>query len=155
MLYCLEEKSNIMRTVQEIARVIQQTGLKVTPQRVSVIQALDTLNHPRAEEIYREVSLQIPGLSPTTVYNTLEALVVHNLVRKVLTDADVMRYDAVHEHHHHLYCIQSDRMDDYFDPELDQLLQQYFDRKKISGFRLKEIKLQLMGEFDEDLNPIT
>ncbi len=142
-----------MRTVHEIAEMIQKTGLKVTPQRVAVIQALDILNHPRAEEIFKVVSQQIPGLSQATIYNTLEALAGKQLVRKVHTDADVMRYDAVHEHHHHLYCVQSERMDDYFDPDLDLLLQQYFDKKKISGFRLKEIKLQLMGEFDENHVP--
>ncbi|MFW5687759.1 MAG: Fur family transcriptional regulator [Bacteroidota bacterium] len=136
-----------MKTVQEIAKTISESGLKVTPQRIAVIQALEKLEHPRAEEIYREVSQHIPGLSPTTVYNTLDMLVARKIIRKVYTEADVMRYDAVPDHHHHLYCMESDRMDDYFDPELDQILQNYFERKSIQGFKLKEIKLQLMGEF--------
>ncbi len=138
-----------MKTIQEISKMIQQSGLKVTAQRVAVLQALEKLDHPRAEEIFREVALYIPGLSPATVYNTLEALVRKKIIRKVHTEADVMRYDAVHEHHHHMYCMESDKMDDYFDPELDALLEDYFKRKQISGFRLKEVKLQLMGEFDE------
>jgi len=137
-----------MKTIQEIVKAIQESGLKVTPQRVSVIQALEKLDHPRAEDIFREVSQQIPGLSPATVYNTLEALVRKKIIRKVHTEADVMRYDAVPDQHHHLYCMQSDRMDDYFDPELDQLLNEFFKKKKIKGFKLKEVKLQLMGEFD-------
>jgi Fur family transcriptional regulator, peroxide stress response regulator len=137
-----------MKTIQEIAKAIQESGLKVTPQRISVIQSLEKLDHPRAEDIFREVSQQIPGLSPATVYNTLEALVRKKIIKKVHTEADVMRYDAVPEHHHHLYCMQSDRMDDYFDPELDQLLNDFFEKKNINGFKLKEVKLQLMGEFD-------
>ncbi len=137
-----------MKTVQEIAKNISESGLKVTPQRIAVIQALEKLQHPRAEEIIKEVSLSIPGLSPTTVYNTLDVLVAKKIIRKVHTEADVMRYDAVPDQHHHLYCMQSDRMDDYFDPELDQLLTRYFEKKNIKGFKLKEIKLQLMGEFE-------
>lgn len=136
-----------MKSVQEIVEIISGSGLKITPQRIAVMQALETMDHPRAEEIYREVSRQMPGLSPTTVYNTLDVLVSKNIIRKVHTEADVMRYDAVADHHHHLYCLQSDRMDDYFDPELDQLLRDYFSKKQISGFALKDIKLQLMGEF--------
>lgn len=136
-----------MKTVQEFINIISGSSLKVTPQRVAVLQALEKLDHPRAEEIYREVSNQLPGLSPTTVYNTLDVLVAKNIIRKVHTEADVMRYDAVADHHHHLYCLQSDRMDDYFDPELDQLLKDYFAKKEIAGFALKDIKLQLMGEF--------
>jgi len=139
-----------MKTVQDISKIIQQSGLKVTAQRVAVLQALEKLDHPRAEEIFKEVALHVPGLSSATVYNTLEALVRKKIIRKVHTEADVMRYDAIHEHHHHLYCMESDKMDDYFDPELDALLQQYFDKKQIRGFRLKEVKLQLMGQFDEN-----
>jgi Fur family transcriptional regulator, peroxide stress response regulator len=60
-----------------------------------------------------------------------------------------MRYDAVSDHHHHMYCIDTDRVEDFFDPELDMILQNYFQKKKIEGFKLEDIKLQLMGKFDE------
>ncbi len=136
-----------MKTVQEIAKNIQTAGLKVTPQRVAVVQALDKLNHPGAEDIYKEVSHQIPGLSPATVYNILEALVSKELIKKVPTETGIMKYDAVSEHHHHIYCKQSNRMDDYFDPELDNLLQDYFQRKKIKGFEIREMKLHLLGAY--------
>lgn len=59
-----------------------------------------------------------------------------------------MRYDAVTEPHHHLYCASSDRVEDYFDPELDELLRNYFIHKQPAGFRVTDIKLQLMGEFE-------
>ena len=138
-----------MESIQNIAKKLSNAGLKVTPQRIEVMQALDKLHHPRAEEIYREVLQSIPGLSPTTVYNILDAFVRLKIIRKVQTEADVMRYDAVRDHHHHLYCQQSDRMEDFFDPELDKILKDYFDEKNIKGFRLAEIKLQLMGEFEK------
>jgi Fur family transcriptional regulator, peroxide stress response regulator len=138
-----------MESIQYIAKKISNAGMKITPQRIAVMQALNKLHHPRAEEIYREVLQSIPGLSPTTVYNILDAFVRLKIIRKVQTEADVMRYDAVRDHHHHLYCLQSDRMEDFFDPELDKILQDYFDKKNIKGFRLAEVKLQLMGEFEK------
>jgi Fur family transcriptional regulator, peroxide stress response regulator len=138
-----------METIQNIAKRISDTGLKVTPQRIAVMQVLSKLHHPRAEEIYREVLQSIPGLSPTTVYNILDVFVRSKIIRKVQTEADVMRYDGVRDHHHHLYCLQSDRMEDYFDPELDKILQDYFEKKNIQGFKLAEVKLQLMGEFEK------
>ena len=138
-----------MKPIKEIAEAMRARGLKVTPQRIAGILVVVKLDYPRAEEIIREVSEQIPGLSPTTVYNTLDILVSKKIIRKVHTEADVMRYDAIADHHHHLYCLESDRMDDYFDPELDKLLEDYFRRKNIDGFRLKEVKLQLMGEFEK------
>ncbi len=137
-----------MEDIREISKKISESGLKVTPQRVAVMQALEKLNHPRADEIYREVAQTIPNLSPTTVYNVLDVLVSKNIIRKVKTEADVMRYDAVPDHHHHMYCLESDRVEDYFDPELDALLSDYFKKKNLEGFRLREIKLQIMGEFE-------
>lgn len=139
-----------MHTIQEIAGKLIQSGLKVTPQRIAVMQALMKFHHhPTAEEIYREVSQNIPGLSQTTVYNTLDVFVGKGIAQRIATDADVMRYDVVAEPHHHLFGVGTARVEDYFDPELDQLLKDYFEKKKISGFKPIEIKLHLTGEFEE------
>ncbi len=138
-----------MKTIRHIAKEISASGLKVTPQRIAVMQALYKLSHPRAEEIYNEVSESIPGLSPTTVYNVLDILASKGMIKRVKTDSGVMRYDAVSDHHHHMYCTDTDRVEDFYDPELDQILQNYFTRKKIDGFKLEDIKLQLMGKFHE------
>ena len=139
-----------MEITQGIIKRLNEAGLKITPQRVAVMQTLCKLRmHPTAEELFAEVSKTIPGLSPTTIYNTLDTFVEKGLIKRVKTDADVMRYDAITEHHHHLYCAVSDRMEDYFDNELDEMLSAYFERKQIKGFRISDIRLQLMGDFNE------
>jgi Fur family peroxide stress response transcriptional regulator len=58
-----------------------------------------------------------------------------------------MRYDAVMQKHHHLYCSETDKIEDFEDPELDQLIAEYFAKKKINGFEVKEISLQITGKF--------
>jgi Fur family peroxide stress response transcriptional regulator len=139
-----------MEITQGIIKRLNEAGLKITPQRVAVMQTLCKLRmHPTAEELFAEVSKTIPGLSPTTIYNTLDTFVEKGLIKRVKTDADVMRYDAITEHHHHLYCAVSDRMEDYFDNELDEMLSAYFERKQINGFKVSDIRLQLMGDFSE------
>jgi Fur family transcriptional regulator, peroxide stress response regulator len=139
-----------MGNIQEIASRLQSAELKLTPQRIAVMQALlASHSHPTAEEIFKQVSQNIPGLSPTTVYNVLDIFVKKGLIKRVKTEHGVMRYDAVTDNHHHLYCESSDRMEDFQDPELDQLLVDYFSKKKIQGFRLKDVKLQIVGEFEK------
>lgn len=42
-----------------------------------------------------------------------------------------MRYDPVVSHHHHLYCSETDRIEDYEDEHVDRLIGEYFKKKKI------------------------
>ena len=122
--------------------------LKVTPQRIAVYSALLQMNdHPTADKIIEHVQKKNPNISRGTVYKTLETFVEKDMIRKVKTDNDVMRYDAIKDHHHHLYCVESDRIEDYFDEELNEMLEKYFSRKNIEGFEVKEIKLQILGNF--------
>lgn len=139
-----------MNKREEILNKLSTAGLKITPQRIAVLQTLAKLKiHPTADELYNEVVKQIPGLSATTIYNTLETFVSKGLIRRVKTDAGRMRYDHIMDQHHHLYSAVSDQMEDYFDPELDTLLQDYFDKKEIKGFKVNEIRLQISGDFEK------
>lgn len=135
-------------TVKDVAAKLIENGLKVTPQRIAVLQALTKFHHhPMAEEIFREVQGNIPGLSATTVYNTLDVFVDRGITHRIATSAGVMRYDAICEPHHHLHDVASNRVEDFFDPELDKLLENYLKEKKIKGFRPHQIRLQVTGEF--------
>jgi Fur family transcriptional regulator, peroxide stress response regulator len=60
-----------------------------------------------------------------------------------------MRYDAIMEKHHHLYSLDSDRIEDYFDEDLNQILEDYFSKKHIKDFEIRDIKLQLIGTFKQ------
>ena len=58
-----------------------------------------------------------------------------------------MRYDAVMEKHHHIYCSDSDRIEDYRDDELDKKISKHFEQKGIPNFKIEDIKLQIIGKF--------
>lgn len=124
-------------------------GLKVTPQRMAILEAIYTLNnHPTADQILEFIRKNHPNIATGTVYKVLEALAGCELIRKVKTDRDIMRYDANVESHHHLYCAGSDRIEDYCDDELNHLLEEYFRQKAIPGFSIEDIKVQIIGKFD-------
>lgn len=127
---------------------IKQKGLKVTPQRVAIFEAVVKLkNHPTAENIIEYIKKNNPNISVGTVYKVLDSFVEHRLLSKVKNEKDIMRYDAIMHHHHHLYCNETDRIDDYNDPELDKLINDYFEKNKIKGFEVKDINLQITGTF--------
>jgi Fur family peroxide stress response transcriptional regulator len=127
---------------------LKDCGLKVTPQRIAVLDAVINLsNHPTAEKIIEYIKSNHPNIATGTVYKTLETLVTCNIIKKVKTDNDIMRYDAITERHHHLYCAGSDRIEDFVDPELDEMLENYLKDKKIPNFQIEDIKLQIVGKF--------
>jgi len=134
--------------INEIRDKLVEKGLKVTPQRIAILEAIIRLdNHPTVENIVDFIRRNNPNIATATVYKVLDALVENDLVRKVKTEKDIMRYDANLEKHHHLYCSDSDRIEDYSDNELNNLLEKYFEKKKIPGFKIEDIKLQIIGKY--------
>jgi Fur family transcriptional regulator, peroxide stress response regulator len=134
--------------INETRNKLIEKGLKVTPQRIAILEAIIKLhNHPTAENIIDYIRKNHPNIATATVYKVLDALVENELIKKVKTERDIMRYDAVMESHHHLYCSESDRIEDFFDAELHDIIEQYFQKKKIPGFKIEDVKLQILGRF--------
>jgi Fur family transcriptional regulator, peroxide stress response regulator len=137
--------------INEIRNKLIEKGLKVTPQRISILEAIVKLNnHPTAENIIDYIRKNHPNIATATVYKVLDALVANELIQKVKTERDIMRYDAIMEKHHHLYWSNSDRIEDYVDADLNRLIEQYFEKKKIPDFKIEDVKLQIIGKFLKD-----
>ena len=130
--------------------MLVEKGLKVTPQRIAILEAIIKLNnHPAAENLIDYIRNNHPNIATATVYKVLDALVEKGLIKKVKTEKDVMRYDAFLEKHHHLYDSDSDRIEDYLDDELNEILEKHFEKKGIPGFKIEDIKLQIIGKFTD------
>lgn len=135
-------------TFQDLRDLLTGHHLKVTPQRLAVLEAMYVLqDHPTADRILDWVRERHPGVASGTIYNTLESLVEKGLLVRVRTEAGKMRYDIILNRHHHLYCSDSDRIEDYFDPELDAIIDRYFKDRRIPGFDISGIKLEIKGKF--------
>lgn len=134
--------------IEDIIAKLNEKGLKVTPQRIAILEAIIKLqNHPTAENIIEFIRKNHPNISLATVYKVLDAFVDKELINRVKTEKDIMRYDAIMESHHHIYCSDSDRIEDYTDAELSKLLNKYFESKKIPDFKIEDIKLQIIGKY--------
>ena len=139
--------------VNEIRNKLIEKGLKVTPQRIAILETIVKLNnHPTAENIIDYIRKNHPNIATATVYKVLNALVENELIKKVKTERDIMRYDAILENHHHLYCSESDRIEDYIDEELNEMIEKYFERKGIPDFKIEDVRLQIIGKFLKNKN---
>lgn len=134
---------------QPFIQKLREKGLKVTPQRVAIYDAIVQLkNHPTAENIIDYIKINHPHIAVGTVYKVLDSLVENHLLKKVKTEKDIMRYDALLSNHHHLYCAETDRIEDFEDEKLNTLISEYFKKKQIKNFNVHDIKLQITGTFN-------
>lgn len=134
--------------ISNLREQLSQAGLKVTPQRVAVLESFNNApKHPTAEQIISQVRLKHQEIAVGTIYNILDTLVEKGIISRVKTDRDIMRYDSISEKHHHLYCSESQTIADYYDDELNIMLEEYFRKKRIENFSVEEVKLQITGKF--------
>jgi Fur family peroxide stress response transcriptional regulator len=137
----------------ELIKVLSDKGLKVTPQRVAVLEALyEIKNHPSAEQIRQKLHARYPSIAIGTIYNILDTFCEQGIIKKVKTDSDFVRYDVDMERHHHIYCENCNHIENYHDPELDELLKNYFEKKRIPNFQIHDFNLQIIGRYAEHQN---
>jgi len=136
---------------KDVIKILVENNLKVTPQRIAVLEVIVGLDdHPSAETIVDYIRLSYPHVSIGSVYKILDTFLDKGIIKKVKTDGETMRYDSVRELHHHLYCADSERIEDYYDDELNKILSDYFRKKKIPGFTIEDFKVNIVGKFKEE-----
>lgn len=90
--------------VEKYVDILKEHDIKVTPQRIVILRYLDTHHtHPSADTIYEDLKRDNPSLSKTTIYNSLDMLKKHGLV-KALRPGSTVRYDYNVDRHHHFWC---------------------------------------------------
>lgn len=135
---------------RDIIKILTDNNLRITPQRTAVLEVLYTLdNHPSADYIIDFLRLNFPHITLSTVYKILDVFVEKGIITRVRNEDGIMRYDNVKEKHHHLYCTESERVENYYDAELDKLIGNYMKKKPIPDFEIKDIRLQIVGSFTD------
>ena len=95
----------MLSQADQIVTMLKSRGLRVTPQRFAVYaNLLGRCDHPTADDILHDLNQNAPTSSQATVYSSLQALRGANLVREVLLEEGVCRYDANIGPHHHFRC---------------------------------------------------
>ena len=116
--------------------ILESLIIKYTNQRVAILNYLrDNLNHPTAEEIYKEIQKKLPRITKATVYKNLKILSQEGLIREVDTRG-VSRFEGKIQPHHHLICKKCGKISD-------------FESKELINFALQLIKNQNEFEISE------
>jgi Fur family ferric uptake transcriptional regulator len=123
---------------------LQQRGMRVTPQRSIIFDAIEQLDgHITAEDIYQQVQQVNPYISLATVYRTLELLQDLNLITPTNLGGS-QTYFALEGHgkHHHLVCHICGQIEEFSDTLLNSLRA---DLVKHHGFTPKISHMSIFG----------
>ena len=122
---------------------LRRLGLRATPQRVLVLEALEAHGgHVTADEVLHWVAERYPAINLATVYRTLELLTAAGLVTQTDLGGGAARFELVSDDHHHLVCevcgTVAEVDDALFGPLREQLLSRY-------GFRASSRHMAIFG----------
>ena len=91
--------------VHKSERLIRAAGLRVTRQRVAVLDAVEARPHTNAAVVLAIVSTVLPGVSHQAVYDCLAHLTDAGLLRRLVMDGGAAIYETrTHDNHHHCVC---------------------------------------------------
>jgi Fe2+ or Zn2+ uptake regulation protein len=91
--------------IENIGDFLKTNNIKPSYQRIKIYEYLmGTTEHPTVDTIYRALLGEIPTLSKTTVYNTLNLFVDNNIALLITIEENEARYDADTSVHGHFKC---------------------------------------------------
>lgn len=91
--------------IKDIASLLRAAGIRPSLARVAVTRyLLQKKSHPTVDELYQEVSRHNPGLSRTTIYNTVRALEKCGAITVIDSGATGVRVDWAIKPHAHFIC---------------------------------------------------
>lgn len=107
MIHEVEERLN------NFTRIARERGYKLTPQRLAVFKTIVLRkDHPRADDIYRQVKKKYPMISLATVYKTLDVLKNIGLVSELGYREEGCRYDGNVSLHANIVCLKCKNIND-------------------------------------------
>lgn len=127
-----------------IERLCEGKGLRMTEQRRVIARVLsEAQDHPDAEELHRRASAIDPRISIATVYRTVRLFEEAGILERHDFRDGRSRYEEVpEEHHDHLIDLQTGRVVEFRDDEIERLQQMIAERL---GFKLVDHRMELYG----------
>lgn len=128
----------------DIEQLCAERGLRITDQRRTIAKVLsESTDHPDVEKLYERASAIDPHISIATVYRTVRLFEEAGILDRHDFGDGRARYEAAPEaHHDHLIDVETGKVIEFVDPELEVLQRQIAERL---GYRLVDHRMELYG----------
>ena len=128
----------------DIEMLCADKGLRITEQRRVIARVLsEAEDHPDVEALHARASAIDPGISIATVYRTVRLFEDAGILSRHDFGNGRARYEAApEEHHDHLIDVETGRVIEFVDEELEELQRRIAEKL---GFRLVDHRMELYG----------
>ncbi|MFW6124407.1 MAG: Fur family transcriptional regulator [Acidobacteriota bacterium] len=130
-----------MNTVLKQLQIkLKQKNIKPTYIRLKVLNYFKNgQQHPDAEQIFRALKKEVPTVSMTSIYNTLDLFQKKGLIIPLFITGSEVRFDLKVAPHQHFFC---ERCGKIIDLHVDY---EYFRKGNINGHRITGIQGYFIG----------
>lgn len=133
--------------VDNIKNYLLEKDIKPSYQRIKILEYLRTKkNHPTVDMIYKELVKEIPTLSKTTVYNTLNSFVKKDIARVITIEEGETRFDANTKNHGHFKCTNCNSIYDF------KVNENVVEKEGLENFKVEEKNFYYLGLCKSCLN---
>ncbi|MGN6083032.1 ferric iron uptake transcriptional regulator [Trinickia sp.] len=132
---------------------LKNIGLKATLPRLKILEIFQrsAVRHLTAEDVYRNLLTEELDIGLATVYRVLTQFEQAGLLSRSNFESGKAVFELNEgSHHDHLVCIDCGRVEEFFDPEIEQRQQKIAEER---GFKLQEHALALYGACTKEACP--
>ena len=128
----------------DIEALCAERGLRITEQRRVIARVLsESRDHPDVDRLHTRATQIDPRISIATVYRTVRLLEEAGILDRHDFGDGRSRYEAAPEaHHDHMIDVETGKVIEFVDPELEALQRQIAERL---GYRLVDHRMELYG----------
>lgn len=128
----------------DLEQLCADKGLRITEQRRVIARVLsESEDHPDVELLHERANKIDSGISIATVYRTVRLFEEAGILDRHDFGDGRARYEAAPEaHHDHLIDVESGKVIEFVDPEIEALQKQIAAKL---GYRLVDHRLELYG----------
>ena len=126
--------------LKDLSAELKNRKIHPSYQRIKVLEYLNKNQcHPTVDQIFKDLKSEIPTLSKSTIYNTLNLFLKSRLIREINIEDNEIRYDIITKNHGHFKCENCGKI---FNFSIDF---NSFKTKELSGFKITDKNLYFKG----------
>lgn len=124
-------------------QILKNGNLKVTPQRMAILQEINAKGHISIDEIYENIKKNHPSMSLATIYKNLTSMQEVKIIDEVKLPNQKPRYELIKKQHIHLVCESCGMIKDiHLEEAIDNLKQSC---EKETGYKIQNSSIALLG----------